>query len=278
MIDEANASNFPLDFDATTICDSPWASSTGERPGLVSRVKSFFELAQVASVIGEDDRTTELYTKNIPERLVCSLEIRKQGRLYHGTGWMAGPRLVLTCGHNVHHDDFAGWADSIDVIPGRSEADTPFGKVTATRFSAHPKWVQSHDVTSDFGCIHLDLPVGDKIGWFAVAMPGPAQVGQPVVCSGYPDFDASFTRQRRGQGEVVWVDGRRLYHDVDTDNGESGSPIWRLADVQSPPEVFAVHGYEKVYVPAADGREANVATLIDADLYALAKQWRAVTP
>jgi V8-like Glu-specific endopeptidase len=81
------------------------------------------------SVIGDvDDRTRILETKLTPWRQICALDIEgKNGARFIGTGWLAGPRTVVTAGHCVHHPDLGGWAERITVSPARGGGGHPSG-------------------------------------------------------------------------------------------------------------------------------------------------------
>jgi glutamyl endopeptidase len=232
------------------------------------------------SVILNDDRTTELFTQSMPERLICSLLIRSRGQLYHGTGWLAAPNLVLTCGHNLYHRKFGGWAELVEIVPGLSDNARPFGSYKATRFSAHTRWVANLDQACDIGCLHLDVPLGSHLGWFGVAqINAPLElVGHGVVCAGYPEYQGDFIRQRRGVGEIVAAAGSHVFHTVDTNDGQSGAPIWLQNDPALPPTALAVHTYEKIMLPGSPPKEANSGTLITSEMHALIGQWAAAIP
>lgn len=285
-VDASNSwSNFAIKFAEreTSSSDRVITGSLGSRRSKSQRSPSSDEHADhhwLDSIIGDDDELTALFTRDMPERLICSLIIHARGAVFHGSGWLAGPALVMTCGHNVHHADFGGWAERIDIIPGRAEDDHPFGQTSTTRFSAHGGWVARHDPAADIGCLHLDVSIGDQLGWFAIAQLGDpgSLVGQPITCAGYPEYDGDFTRQRRGDGVVAAIANTRIYHTADTNNGESGGPIWLAANGDTPPTAIGVHTYEKIVLAGPLHQEANSGTLIDDGMLALIDQWRNAMP
>jgi glutamyl endopeptidase len=146
------------------------------------------------SVIGTDERVGILDTDLPPWRMICALRMRgTSGAGAIGTGWFIGPRTVLTAGHCVFSTHFfGGWASSIEAIPGLLGAGTdpdarPYGSVTSERFSSVDRWTETEDADFDVGCIRLDEPLGDEVGWFAVAAMDPeGLVGYLVNVSGYP--------------------------------------------------------------------------------------------
>src|SRR5262245_48931349 len=96
------------------------------------------------SVLAQDDRVRILDTELPPWRMICALEMRgASGAGAIGTGWLAGPRTIITAGHCVHSTRFfGGWAREISVSPGRNGATFPFGTVTSTRFASLDAWVE----------------------------------------------------------------------------------------------------------------------------------------
>lgn len=286
IVADGGVANFAVRYgdEIEAAADGVLAGSLGQRPP-----RAVSDAAQAPrdphnavlwSVIGDDDQLTALFTRLMPERLVCSFIIHGQGRTFHGSGWLAGPRLVMTCGHNVHHDDFGGWAERIEVIPGRTDGEWPFGSVVATRFSAHDRWIDARDPSADIACLHLEEPIGHQLGWFAIAQADEpdALVGQPIASAGYPEYQGDFTRQRRGDGVVAAIIETRLFHTADTTDGSSGGPIWLIASGDTPPTAVAVHAYEKILLAGPPQQEANSGTLIDPAMLALIAKWRNVLP
>lgn len=271
-------SNFDISFDnpPDQIEGGSLSGSIGKTPDFISKTTVWSDFKILTVLDGEDTRTTELFTKTMPERLVCALRIYStDNKLFHGSAWMAGPSLVMTCGHNVHHDKFGGWAERIEVIPGLSEAERPVEQIVTDRFSTHKRWFEGHEEAYDIGCIHLDKPIGKALGWFAVArIHTPQSVkGRSVVCAGYPEYQAEFTRQRRGTGQIIEVAGTRIYHKVDTNDGQSGGPIWLEAGDEAPPTAIGIHTYEKKNLVGPPPEEANSGTLIDSEMFELITWW-----
>ena len=186
------------------------------------------------SVLGVDERVRILDTDLYPWRMICALRMRgPTGAGAIGTGWFIGPRTILTAGHCVFSTHFfGGWASAIEVIPGLRSAGTdagarPFGSVTSTRFSSVDRWLQHEDADFDIGCIHLDEPKGDEVGWFALGALTPDELaGYLVNVSGYPADRGQGNQQFHGSNRVLRVTERRLFYEVDTFGGQSGAPVW----------------------------------------------------
>lgn len=228
--------------------------------------------SQFAIVHGDDDRRVELRTKNSPWRSICSLEIATPRGSFRGTGWLAGPRLVMTAGHCVYRAaEFGGWATSIRVSPGRNWQEQPFGSFVSVKFSCAADWLAHGRRDADLGCIHLAEPVGQSIGWLRFAAADPAQLdGTTVVASGYPEYAGSYDNLLTAAGAVRATAPRRIFYEVDTTDGQSGSPVWAQAGAAEP-TVIAVHAYEP---EPGIGGGFNSATLLTADALDLIARWQ----
>lgn len=222
------------------------------------------------TVIGQDERVRVLDTDLAPWRMICALRMRgPNGAGAIGTGWFIGPRTVLTAGHCVFSKYFFdGWADVIEVIPGRngpgSGADAmPYGSVASKRFSSLDRWVDGEDADFDIGCIHLPDPLGDKVGWLAVgALPAGQLESYLVNISGYPADRGAGAEQYHATNRIVRVSERRIFYEADTYGGQSGAPVWIHETEQSPPLAVGVHAYGVGGTPADLGITANSAPRI----------------
>jgi V8-like Glu-specific endopeptidase len=217
------------------------------------------------SVLGQDDRVRILDTELPPWRMICALEMRgPSGAGAIGTGWLVGPRTLLTAGHCVHSGRFfGGWAREIAVSPGRNGATFPFDTVRSTRFASLDAWVVREDPDFDIGCVHLDQPIGERLGWFAIgALPPNELEGCLVNVSGYPVDRGEGAEQYHHRNRVLRVSERRLFYDVDTYGGQSGAPVWIHESSNAPPLVVGIHAYGTSGTPPAFHIEANSAPRI----------------
>lgn len=235
--------------------------------------------ARMFSILGPvDHRRIELRNQIAPWRMVCALRIDTGKGVFNGTGWLAGPRTVITAGHCLHNDAFAsgggdGWARRVTVVPGQSWGKRPFGEAVATRLSCAEPWLRTRDRAHDIGAIHLDDPVGERVGWMKYDAVDPAAlVRAAAVVSGYPEYAGSYEHLLVAKGPVrTSLDGR-LYYEIDTTDGQSGGPVW-IGDVAAP-TVVAVHGYEADATPTAVGPGVNSGALLTPDHLRLIQTWQ----
>lgn len=228
------------------------------------------------TVIGPDDRERILETDLAPWRMVCALRlVGSGGGSAIGTGWLAGTRTVVTAGHCVHDQRFFdGWADHIEVSPGRDDQDFPFGTSVATRFSALNEWVANADPDFDIGCIHLEEPLGDNVGFFGfAALPADDLEHHLVNVSGYPGDRGNGRLQYFHANRVLHVSDRRVFYDIDTFGGQSGSGVWIKETEQSEPIVVAIHAYGTGGTPFNLGITANSAPRIIPEVFEIIQGW-----
>jgi V8-like Glu-specific endopeptidase len=227
------------------------------------------------SVIGpRDDRVRVLDTDLYPWRMICSLRMRgASGATAVGTGWLAGPKTVVTAGHCVHSEYFfGGWASFIELSPGRNGSEFPFETLNSTRFSSVDRWVSNAEPDFDIGCIHLDQPIGDTLGWFAVGALSPEELeGYLVNVSGYPLDRGRGTEQYHHRNRILNVTERRVFYDVDTFGGQSGAPVWIHETEKAPPLVIGIHAYGTGASVA--GLEANSAPRIIPEVHEQISAW-----
>ncbi|HVF12942.1 MAG TPA: trypsin-like serine protease [Acidimicrobiales bacterium] len=222
------------------------------------------------TVIGVDERVRILDTDLGPWRMICALRMRgPSGAGAIGTGWFIGPKTLLTAGHCVFSSHFfGGWASTIEVIPGlngnaTTTAARPYGSVTSERFSSVDLWTAKEDPDFDIGCIHLDQPLGETVGWFSVGALPPEHLESFLVnVSGYPGDRGAGAEQYHGRNRVMQVTERRIFYEIDTYGGQSGAPVWIHEEDGSPPLAVAIHAYGTGGTPASVSTSANSAPRI----------------
>lgn len=217
------------------------ASKLAERERFVSTIQpkpvNYLQDAAVASfgtkktlevVIGDDDREQVVNTLDNPWKQIAALRIlARNGKTYAGTAWFISPTVLATAGHCVFMHEANGWPVSIEVIPALNGADQPFRKAITSKFESNNGWVNDRNSDFDYGVIFLDKPLDESIGYFSFAAPPDNFLVSNIAnISGYPtDLDRA-TRQYYHARAINRASSRRLYYEIDTYGGQSGSPIW----------------------------------------------------
>lgn len=254
--------------------DGPFESLKSASPSPPQGVAAF-------EIIGDDDRVVVKEVKNRPWRMICQLIMKPQdGGELLGTGWLAGPRTVVTAGHNVLNKSLGGWAKSVQVRPARNgDGDPPFGVKESKRFSTINKWKDSYEEPEsqrekdfDFAAIHLPEPFEFDLGSFGMkALPSGDLFEKPVNVAGYPlsappgSPGIHFLYMARDQ--IVDVLDNRLDYLSDTKKGQSGAPVIIFPDgLDGDPLVVGVHAYGLK-------DEENYGPRITTNLTALVQSW-----
>lgn len=271
---EGGLRNFrPLTREAMSL-ESEEAPDTSDLPDV--GVASFGEpppqpAARLEVVLGTDNRVQITTTNIYPWRAHASLLITAaDGAQYIGTGWFIGPHTVMTAGHCVYvkNNPVAarnGWVRSIDVMPGRNGNSLPYGSVRSTNFRSVTGWTTSGDENYDYGCIILPTELGNTVGWFGFGAYSDADLKASVGnISGYPGDKPSGTQWYHAR-KITAVNSRKVYYDIDTFGGQSGSAVYRI--INGARYGVAIHAY--------GGATSNSGTRIVTPVFNNMVNWKA---
>jgi glutamyl endopeptidase len=221
------------------------------------------------TVIGPDGRTQITNTNQYPWRAIASLLITAQdGTRYIGTAWFVSPRLLLTAGHNVFMHDEGGWAKSIQIIPGRNGASSPYGSITVSNYRSTIGWTRDKDSNYDYGALLLPAasPLGNTVGWFGYESRTDANLqGKTVNIAGYPG-DKGGTTMWWMANAITGVKPLTLDYQIDTYGGQSGAPVFMY---------FPDRGRIGVGIHTYGSAAGNSATRITNDVLRNVNAWRA---
>jgi V8-like Glu-specific endopeptidase len=221
------------------------------------------------TVHGPDDRKEILDTTIYPWRAIASLLITAaDNSAWVGTAWFVSPKTLITAGHCVYIRNSGvpgrdGWVKKISVMPGRNGSNLPYGAVTSTVFKSVDGWTSGGDENFDIGGIIIPAPLGDTVGVFGLAVyPDDELRGTLVNISGYPGDQPPGTQWFDSRA-IADLNSRKLYYDIDTAGGQSGAPVFRVANDKR--IGVAVHAY--------GGSDTNSGTRINAEVYGVMKSW-----
>jgi V8-like Glu-specific endopeptidase len=199
------------------------------------------------TVHGVDNRVQITNTAIYPWRVHASLLITaRDGSMWIGTGWFIGPHTLMTAGHVVFIKNSGvpgrdGWVRSIQVMPGRNGASLPYGSVTSTNFRSVTGWTQNGDENYDYGAIIISTNLGSTTGWLGFGVFSDADLRASVGnISGYPGDKPSGTQWYDAR-RIASVNSRKVYYDIDTFGGQSGSAVYRI--ISGARYGIAIHAY-----------------------------------
>jgi glutamyl endopeptidase len=184
-------------------------------------------------------RVRVVNTKESPFRKICDLFITaRDGSLHTGTAWFISPRTLVTAGHCISvfrpGTPTHGMVRKILVMPARNgEIDpshSPFGwvEVPEENLRVHAGWSQHGNLDFDYGAIILpeNLPLGHAVGVFGYAhFADPTLLANRATLSGYPD-DVPDGTQWFETNPIRQLNPNRLFYDIFTVRGQSGSPVF----------------------------------------------------
>ncbi|WP_420753893.1 trypsin-like serine peptidase [Rhodococcus sp. O3] len=197
------------------------------------------------SVIFPDDRVqigdTTVYPWRVHSYLLIELS---NGSFASGTGFFIGPHTVITAGHCVFvrgTGPGSGWVRSVTVMPGRNGSSLPFGsvRVSGSSLRSVQGWTQNGDSNWDIGALILPTNLGDRTGWLGFgAYDDNTLMSSIANIAGYPGDKPTATQWYHSR-RLSSVAAQRLFYEVDTFGGQSGSAVYRLLNGQR--HAFGIH-------------------------------------
>jgi len=196
------------------------------------------------SVIGPDGRTQVTNTSAYPNSAIAQLEVDFPSGSGTCTGWFIDANRLATAGHCVYDPSMNEWATSITVYPGRNGGTAPFGVFAATNWYTVNGWINSGKTKYDYGLIKLGSDVGNTVGWFGYGWTATDSflLNRNSNVRGYPG-DKSYGTTWTMKGRIKQVQKSRLFYQIDTYGGQSGSPHYGRWNKNCNPCAFGIHTY-----------------------------------
>lgn len=159
-----------------------------------------------------------------------------------GTGWVIGPRTIITAAHCVYD---GGWIQPIHVKPGGDNSG--FNTVPAVHSDVTRAWLEERGnerQKSDIGVIYVGDPFEAPITPLNYAVYSDAQLRRispgRLSVAGFPANPfGSFLVDR---GDLTAFNPPFLHYNAETSDGQSGAPVIHWEDDDTP-VVIGVHHF-----------------------------------
>lgn len=169
-----------------------------------------------------------------PWSAICRLEITIGSGTAHGTGWFIGPRTIMTAAHNLYARTKGLAASNITIYAGAPGPDTPFLPVTTSLYEYDHRYAEaSSDVDAtryDYGVIFVpDDGLGNLVRKYFKYSPQKATTDLGTIqIAGFPhdkNYELVYAK-----GNQTGTDPQIIIHDIDTEAGQSGAPIYHWSE------------------------------------------------
>jgi V8-like Glu-specific endopeptidase len=126
-------------------------------------------------------------------------------------------------------------------------------------------WINNGDQNYDYGAIIIPTDLGNTVGWFGFGVyPDSDLLNSTGNISGYPGDKPAGT-QWYDSRKIASVNSRKVYYDIDTAGGQSGSAVYRI--ISGGRYAIAIHAY--------GGATTNSGTRIITPVYNNMITWKA---
>lgn len=188
-------------------------------------------------IIGDDDRTFMNELTTYPNRTTCWI-YASFGNDDHevASGVMMGRNTVLTCAHTLYSRKLKKYANAVKVVPAAyngfqpNPSYTPFGHSVMADHWVPDEYINCLEINAykyDWAVIKIGDYLGDSTGFCDPSSPTEDLLNKDVISKGYPNPNGT----RRivpylAPGKITKVNSLTFDNTIDTEEGQSGSPIF----------------------------------------------------
>ena len=175
-------------------------------------------------VPNQDGRVRIQNTTAYPHSFHAHLTMKFGNKVYVGSGALVGPQHLLTCGHNIFEK--SKWADEIKIYPALNEKSAPFGRARVVKVYTFSDWTTKEDERFDMALLILNKSIGNLTGWGGLLSTGDDELSNTEInIVGYPE-DKGMNQMWGMKHKFDKISPQQFEYLIDTNGGQSGSPIW----------------------------------------------------
>jgi V8-like Glu-specific endopeptidase len=213
-------------------------STTPGPRGLAASVWPQFEQLPALFEATPPRRRAVSWAGEWPWRAVCALEIQGGRRRWAASGFLVGPRTVVTAAHVLVPAQGAR-AEGVVVHFGRSGDVSLLSAATSAWITA-PGWATGFRASDDYAAIFLPEDAGRLLGVLPLSDGVALPRGTRLTVSGYPGGTGEAGPDQHVQVVPVSVTARRrLCYPALSSPADAGSPIWIAGPEE--PRVVGIH-------------------------------------
>lgn len=191
------------------------------------------------SIIGSDDRRKVTNTDQYPYTTIARLEITYQdGTVVFGTGAMINPRLLATVGHLLINSN-GSHLKSVRIEFGRNGNFEYYNTSQVHSYIYRTGFETDRPVVGDYGFIVFKDNTVSRVTGYMGIVTVPSMSDQ-LYTAGYP-ADKWYYYMYATTGKIVNMEADLIYHNMDTQPGQSGSPVYIIDSASGLPYLVAMH-------------------------------------
>ena len=180
-------------------------------------------------IVDSDDRgqITTPVLNSYPYCTMVYLSVTyKNGSHATASGCFVAENKILTSSH-VLYDANRGIATSVTITPGGLLSN--FSSATSNDIYLNSKYLQSPSVDNDYGVVVIKDSLGT--GYLGMSAKSTTELSDVILAGtyGYPTDKPAGTLWY-SSGNLSSILARTFCHDADTEDGQSGSPLFDMAD------------------------------------------------
>ena len=191
-----------------------------------------------------------LYPWNLSGYVLSEFNSPGPAVLSRGSGMIIGPSHVLTSAHVIFDEDNKIEPNKVSFLVGWNNEKFLFD-INVSKKIIHPNYLQNLDKDYDYAILELEQNIGDKTGWASLGLLDEQKYlddSFSVHITGYPAYKRLssyiFSQEQDMfdmEGKFTKIEPKRLYYDIDTSGGQSGSGIWNQIGKDAIVNCYGVH-------------------------------------